>query len=244
MVYLYSSLNKSYIKIKFIVGDDRMQTAIKIDTTALFTLSYGIFILGAENNGAKNACIINTCQQVGSEPMTVSISVLKTNLTHYMVDASKKFTVSVLGKEASLEQIKHFGFNSGRDINKFIGITYETDEWGTPVIKEGAIATMSCRVTGQVDLGSHTLFIGEVMSAQKVGTSEPMTYAFYRDLKAGKVKVDINRGEQHLEKVEEEAQYQCTVCHHIYDGEVPFEELPDDYVCPVCGKPKSVFQKI
>lgn len=214
-----------------------------MDQTALFTLSYGVYILGAENNGAKNACIINTCTQVASEPLKVSVSVLKTNLTHYMVDASKKFSVSVLGKQAVLEQIGHFGFNSGREKNKFEGINYQIDALGTPFIEEGAIASISCKVTEQVDLGSHTLFIGEVVDAKKLGNAEPMTYAFYRDLKAGKVKVDSEEMSTSTKAHEEKVQYECSVCHYIYDGEVPFEALPDDYVCPVCGKPKSVFHK-
>ena len=214
-----------------------------MDQTALFTLSYGVFILGTENNGAKNACIINTCQQVASETPEVSISVLKTNLTNYMVGASKKFSISVLGKHATLEQIAHFGFKSGRDKNKFEGITYETDSLGSPVIKEGAIATLSCKVIEAIDLGSHTLFIGEVIEADKVDNEEPMTYAFYRDLKAGKVSYHSEKGDTIIQPEEETVQYECSVCHYIYDGEIPFEELPQDYTCPICGKPKSAFHK-
>lgn len=216
-----------------------------MDQKALFTLSYGVFILAAENNGAKNACIINTCQQIASEPLKVSISVLKSNLTNYMVAASGKFSLSVLGEHVALEQIAHFGFNSGRDKNKFEGITYETDALGTPVIKEGAVAVLSCKVTEQVDLGSHTLFIADVVEAEKVSQHVPMTYAYYRDLKAGKAgpkqTADTISAEP-VEKVADE-QYECSICHYIYDGDVPFDELPEDYVCPVCGQPKSVFLK-
>lgn len=211
-----------------------------MDQTALFTLTYGVFILGAENNGALNACIINTCQQVASDTPKLSISVLKTNLTHYMVEASSKFSISVLGEHATLEQIGHFGFKSGRDGSKFEGISYEKDCLGTPIIKEGAIATLSCKVINSIDLGSHTLFIGEVVSAEKLQAIPPMTYAFYRDLKVGKIK-----GGAAL-KVEENAakHYECSVCHYLYDGDRPFEELEESYVCPVCKQPKSVFHPI
>lgn len=214
-----------------------------MDQTALFTLSYGVYILGTENNGAKNGCIINTCTQVASETPKVSVSVLKTNLTNYMVGASKKFSISVLGKHATLEQIGHFGFNSGRTMNKFQGISYKTDSLGSPVVEEGAIATLSCKVIESIDLGSHTLFIGEVVEATKLSDIEPMTYAFYRDLKAGKVSYNAETAESVAHTKEEKVQYECSVCHYIYDGDVPFEELPDDYVCPICGKPKSVFHR-
>lgn len=215
-----------------------------MDQTALFTLSYGVFILGTENHGAKNACIINTCQQVASDTPKVSISVLKTNLTNYMVGASGKFSISILGKHASLEEIGHFGFNSGRNINKFEGISYETDSLGSPVIKKGAVATLSCKVIEQIDLGSHTLFIGEVVEAAKLEEIEPMTYAFYRDLKAGKVSYEAEKGESKAAEREDKLQYECSVCHYIYDGEIPFEQLPEDYVCPICGQPKSVFHQV
>ena len=213
-----------------------------MDQTALFTLTYGVFILGAEHNGAKNACVINTCTQLTSEPARVSITVLKSNLTHYMVDASKKFSISVLGKHAKLEMIAHFGLQSGRNVSKLENIEYKTDSLGTPVIEEGSIATFSCKIVDQVDLGSHTLFIAEVVEAEKVDTKEPMTYAYYRDLKAGKVKPEDTHQVGQAE-VEEKVQYECAVCHYLYEGEIPFEELPDTYVCPICGKPKSVFFK-
>lgn len=215
-----------------------------MDQAALFTLTYGVFILGAEHNGVKNACIINTCSQLTSEPARVSITVLKSNLTHYMVDASKKFSVSVLGKHTKLETIAHFGLQSGRNVNKLENIEYKTDVLGTPVIEEGSIATFSCKTVDQIDLGSHTLFIGEVVEAEKLGHQEPMTYAYYRDLKAGKVKPEGDQQVEQDDKAQnEQVQYECAVCHYLYEGETPFEELPDTYVCPICGKSKSVFFK-
>lgn len=214
---------------------------VKMDQTALFTLTYGVFILGAANNGAKNACIINTCVQQTAEPARVSVTVLKSNLTHYMVDASKKFSVSVLGKHASLETVAHFGLQSGRKVDKLENFEHHIDTLGTPVIEKDSLATFSCKVAEQVDLGTHTLFIGEVVEATKLVEGEPMTYAYYRDLKAGKVQ-PIGM-EERKPSESAQVQYECAVCHYLYDGEVPFEELPDTYVCPICGKPKSVFFK-
>lgn len=213
-----------------------------MDQTALFTLTYGVFILGANDGSKKNACIINTCTQLTSEPARISITVLKSNLTHDMIDKSNTFSISVLGKHASLDTIARFGFKSGRDTDKLEGIAYEIDSLSNPVIKQDSIAIMSCKVAQKIDLGSHTLFISDVLEAEKIDSHEPITYAYYRDLKAGKITRDeISKVEQ--EKVTGKEVYECSVCHYVYDGELPFEELPNDYVCPVCKKPKEVFSK-
>ncbi|MEG0014633.1 MAG: flavin reductase [Cellulosilyticaceae bacterium] len=207
-----------------------------MDNTALFTIPYGVYILGTELNGKKNACVINTLSQVTQEPVRVSVTVLKTNLTHDMIKQSNKFSVSVLGKHASLDTIARFGFQSGRTVDKLEGFSHEIDSLDNPVITVDSIATMSSRVIESLDLGTHTLFIGEVIEARKLDREEPMTYAYYRDLKTGKV------AGQNLEK-DDESTYQCSVCHYVYDGDMPFEELSDNYVCPLCNQPKSAFTK-
>lgn len=217
-----------------------------MDNTALFTIPYGVYILGTELNGKKNACVINTLSQVTQEPVRVSVTVLKTNLTHDMIKQSNKFSVSVLGKHASLDTIARFGFQSGRTVDKLEGFPCEIDSLGNPVITTDSIATMSCRVVESLDLGTHTLFIGEVIEARNLDREEPMTYAYYRDLKTGKVtRENIEEDKSQEDKIEEsnEATYQCSVCHYVYDGDIPFEELPDDYVCLLCNQPKSAFAK-
>lgn len=212
-----------------------------MDNTALFTIPYGVYILGTELNGQKNACVINTLSQVTQEPVRVSVTVLKTNLTHDMIQQSHKFSVSVLGKHASLDTIARFGFQSGRTVDKLDGFPYEIDSLGSPVITTDSIATMSCRVVESLDLGTHTLFIGEVLEARNLDREEVMTYAYYRDLKTGKVVRDKVQEIKETELPKEV--YQCSVCHYVYDAETPFEELPDYYVCPLCNQPKSVFVK-
>lgn len=214
-----------------------------MDTTALFNITYGVFILGSEQDGKRNACVINTLAQVTQEPVRVSITVLKTNLTHDMIKASNKFSVSILGKHASLDTIARFGFQSGRNVDKLEGFPYEVDSLGNPVITTDSIATMSCKVTELVDMETHTLFIGEVVEAKNLDREEPMTYAYYRDLKTGKVTRDVVQAEQKVDAKVQEAAYQCSVCHYVYDGDTPFEELPEDYLCPLCNQPKSAFVK-
>lgn len=212
-----------------------------MDETALFTLSYGVFILTTEVNGKKNGCVINTLSQVTQEPIMVSITVLKQNLTHDLVKESNKFAVSVLGKKSSLDIIKHFGYGSGRDIDKFENMEYVEDSLKNPVVKKEAIATMSCKVVKTIDFPTHTMFIAEVVEAEKLKNEEPMTYAYYRDLKSGKA---IQNSDTDNSNEEVKPIYQCKVCHYIYEGDIPFEELPDDYVCPICHEPKSAFIRI
>lgn len=214
-----------------------------MDSTALFTITYGLYLLGAESQGKGNVCVINTLNQVTQDPMKVSITVLKSNLTHDMVDESKKFSVSVVSKYASLDTVAQFGFQSGRDVDKLADFPFEKDSLGTPVIEKDCIATMSCKVIDQVDLGTHTLFIADVVEARNIVKEEPMTYAFYRDLKMGKVSNEKVEVEGAQEQKEDKATYQCSICHYVYDGDVPFEELPEDYVCPLCNQPKSAFAK-
>lgn len=218
-----------------------------MDKTALFTITYGVYILGVATNERYNACVINTLSQVTQTPERVSVTVLKSNLTHDMVQESKQFSVSVLGKHAELDMIARFGFQSGREVDKLVDFPYHVDTLDNPVIEVGAVATMSCKVINEIDLGTHTLFIGDVVEARNLDKEEPMTYAYYRDLKMGKVTQTSEDKTLANEKVEESVAnketYQCSVCHYVYDGETPFEELPDDYKCPLCNQPKSVFVK-
>lgn len=207
-----------------------------MDKTALFKLTYGVFILGTEFEGKINACIVNTVSQVTTDPIRVSVNVLKTNYTSELINNSQKFSVSILSKNASIDTIARFGYVSGRDTDKFKDFEYELDSEGCPIVKEGSNAVLSCKVINTLDLDTHYMFIGEVTDSKKLNDEESMTYVDYRNIKSGN---SISS-----EKKESKVQYECSVCHYIYDGDIPFEELPDDYVCPICGQPKSVFHQI
>ncbi len=217
-----------------------------MDPSALFTISYGLYILCAEHDGRKNGCVINTLSQVTEEPLTVSIIVMKKNLTHDFVKASGRFSISVLGKHVPMELIKRFGFQSGRDVDKFKDFECSKFDTGDVLIRCGCIAALSCKVINAVDFPTHTVFYARVEDATKLENDKPMTYELYRDLKTGKVKPD----EEESDKVplpagepEKKEYWQCSVCHYVYDGDIPFEDLPDDYICPLCGQPKAVFEK-
>ncbi len=205
-----------------------------MDKTAMFSLTYGLFVAGVECDGKKNACIINTAVQATSDPVRMHVTMMKANLTTQMIRKKWSLTVSVMSLECPLDLIGSFGMRSGRECDKFEGIEYKTDINGNPYLEKDAIAYMSLNVSSVIDLGSHYLFICDVAEAERFGKKQPMTYADYRNLKTGGT--ILAKDEQQPKK-----RYVCSVCHYVYDGEIPFEQLPDDWKCPVCNQPKSVF---
>ena len=150
-----------------------------MDRKALYKLSYGLFVLTAREDGKDNGCIINTAIQAASEPNQLSICVNKANYTHDMIQRTGKFTVSVLSQKAQFELFKHFGFQSGRDTNKFEA--FEQCARGTNgiyYITEGTNAYISVTVTKTEDLGSHTMFIGEITDMEVLSNVPSVAYAY------------------------------------------------------------------
>lgn len=208
-----------------------------MDETAMFTITYGLFLAGVEEGGKKNACVINTAIQATVDPNRMTVTMMKDNLTTQMIKRKGSLTVSVLSIHCPLDIIRLFGMRSGRDCDKFDGIEYKSDVNGNPYLEKNTVAYMSLNVSSILDLGTHYLFICDVVEAEKTEKGKPMTYTDYRALKSG----------QAVDKPAEKAakkSYVCSVCHYVYDGDIPFEELPDDYVCPVCGQPKSAFKVV
>ncbi|MFC2003591.1 rubredoxin [Chloroflexota bacterium] len=234
-----------------------------MDLKALFKLSYGVYVVTSKRNDSINGQIANTVFQVTSEPPTVAVSINKNNLTHEFIKESRVFAAAVLCEETPLIFIGQFGFKSGRDTNKFEGINYKTGETGAPVVLDNAVSYLEARVMKEMDVGTHSIFVGEVVNADMVGEHKIcMTYENYHLIKGGKTP---NTAATYIEekKVEETpkevpsrmAKYKCTICGYIYDLEkgdpgssikpgTRFEKLPDDWVCPICGAAKSDFEKI
>ena len=189
---------------------------------AMYKLSYGLFVLTAKEGKKDNGCIINTAIQAASVPNQLSICINKANATHDMIVNTGKFTVSVISQAADFELFKRFGFQSGRDVDKFEG--YEAcrrSENGIYYVTEGTNAYISAKVDHMVDLGSHTMFIGEItdMDVLSKDPSKP----------------------EAVEKTENgQTVWRCKICGYEYVGEV----LPEDYVCPICKHPASDFEKI
>jgi len=226
-----------------------------MNVKALYKLSYGLYVVCSRKGKRVNGQIANTVFQITSEPPTIAVSINKQNLTHEFIMKSKVFTASVISQDAPLSFVGHFGFKSGRDIDKFEGINYELGETKAPLVLDHTLAYLEAKVIQDVDVGTHTIFIGELVGAENIKEGEPMTYAYYHQVKRGttpKTAPGYIEGKREVVKAEK---YRCTVCGYIYDPELgdpdggikpgaPFEEISDDWVCPVCGASKSQFEKI
>ena len=234
-----------------------------MDLKALFKLSYGVYVVTSKKDNRINGQIANTVFQVTSEPPTVAVSINKNNLTHNFIKESRVFAASVLCEETSLTFIGRFGFKSGRDTDKFEGIHYKIGETGAPIVLDNAVSYLEARVTKQMDVGTHTIFVGEVANADVVAEHKVcMTYDYYHQIKGGKTPkaaatyLDENKTEEKpKEAVGKMAKYRCTVCGYIYEPEMgdpdggikpgtAFEDIPDDWVCPICGAAKDQFEKV
>lgn len=190
-----------------------------MDKKAFYKLTYGLFLLTAREEGRDNGCIINTAIQVANDPARISIAVLKGNYTHDMILRTGIFTVSSLSTAAEFALFQRFGMQSGREVDKFDGFAdVERGENGLYYLTKGANMTMSAKVTEQVDLGSHTLFIAEVTDAVVLNEEPSCTYAYYQS--------DIKPKKQ----AEKKKGWVCTVCGYVYEG----DPLPADFICPWC----------
>ncbi|MGQ9545738.1 MAG: flavin reductase family protein [Dehalococcoidia bacterium] len=152
---------------------------------ALYSLSYGLYVIGSRKGDRFNGQIANTVFQVTSEPPTIAVCINKQNLTHEFISQSKALTASMLSKDTPLSFIGHFGFKSGRDVDKLKDVNYKLGETKAPIILDHSVAYLEARVIDQVDVGTHTIFIGEVVGADVLSEREPMTYAYYHQVKRG-----------------------------------------------------------
>jgi len=228
----------------------------EMNLKALYKLGYGLYVVSSIKGKRLNGQIANTVFQITSEPPTIAVSINKNNLTHEFIKESKVLAVSVLSQDTPLSFIGHFGFKSGRDIDKLSGINYKIGETGAPVVTDNTLAYLEARVDKEVDVGTHTIFIGKLVGAEVIKEGEPMTYAYYHQVKRGTTpKTAPSYIEEKKEAAAKMAKYKCTVCGYIYDPELgdpdggikpgtPFEQIPDDWVCPVCGAAKSEFEKV
>ena len=223
---------------------------------ALHKISYGLYVVTSGKEGNCNGQIVNTVIQVTSEPATIAVSINKQNFTHGFIRKSGVFVVSILSKNTPLKFIGHFGFRSGRDVDKFEGINYKTGKTGAPIVLDNTVAHIEAKVIKEADAGTHTVFIGEVVDAEILTDEEPMTYAYYHLIKRG---ATPKTAPTYLKEEDKESdkmdKYRCIVCGYIYAPEegdpeagiepgTPFEELPDDWVCPLCGATKDQFEKV
>lgn len=203
-----------------------------MDKKTMYNLSYGLFVLTSAFEGKDSGCIINTAGQVTSEPNRISIAVNKANYTGELVRDSGKFNISILSQEADFDTFRHFGFQSGRTVDKFAGYTEcRRSANGLYYVTAGTNGYISATVEQSIDLGSHMLFIAAVDDMEVLSGVPSATYAYYQS----EIKPKPDRPAASGKTV-----WRCSVCGYVYEG----EELPADFICPLCKHPASDFEKV
>ena len=212
----------------------------------LFKLSYGMYAIGVKDEEKASACIVNTVFQVTNSPNTLAVSMNHQNYSHDCIQKTGLFTVSVLSEDTSGAVIGALGFASGRNTDKLANVRHRILEEGLPVIKENICCWYLCKVITTAETPTHTLFIGEIIAGSDKAVGNPMTYDYYHRVIKGTAPKNAPTY-QNISRKDEDLggnTWICTVCGYEYKGaDVPFEELPDDWVCPICGMPKSAFKR-
>ncbi len=200
---------------------------------SVFKISYGLYVLTASEGGKDNGCIINTLVQLTGSPMQIAITVNKSNLTHDMIKNTGKFNVSVIDQTADFGIFRHFGFQSGRTVSKFgtpesYKFVPHYSENGLLYVKSGTNAFMSGKVVKEIDLGTHTMFIAEMTDGDVLSDASSMTYEYYHQ--------NVKPAPQTSGK----SGWVCKICGFVYEG----ENLPEDFVCPICKHGAVDFERI
>lgn len=227
-----------------------------MDPNVLHNIGYGMYVVSSNKGDLLNGQIANTLFQITSEPITVAVSINKKNLTHEYIESSGRFSVSVISEDAPLGFVGKFGFKSGRTEDKFKDTKFIKLGSGCPVVLDNALCYLEAEVINRFDCGTHTLFLGKMTDSKILKTGRPMTYDYYHQVKRGttpetaptfiKSETAAKKNKPLMQK------YICTVCNYVYDPSVgdvdggiqpgtAFEDIPDSWVCPVCGAKKSEF---
>lgn len=199
-----------------------------MDTKALFKIGYGLYVLTAQDE-KDNGCIINTVMQVTSNPLQVAIALNKKNYTNEMIQKTRKFNLSILSEKADFSIYEHFGYKSGRDTDKFATFCdVKRSPNGLLYITKGTNAYMSAYVQHEMDLGTHSLFIGQLVASENLNDDKSATYDYYQNSVKPKPENTMKKG------------WRCKICGYIYEG----ENLPADYICPICKHGAVDFEKL
>lgn len=212
---------------------------------AFRSMSYGVYIISTLDGERPTGCVANSAMQITSEPATIAVSINHDNYTNGCIEKTGKFAISILSEQSEPSLIGTFGFQSGKDVNKFDGVEAVEKE-GISVVAD-ACAYVVCKVIDKMETTTHTVFLGEVIDADVLKQEDAMTYAYYHKVVKGKSPKNAPTyiAEEEVKAEETKAEkWVCGICGYVYDGEVPFEELPDDFTCPWCKQPKSMFKKV
>ncbi len=208
-----------------------------MNNNILRDLSYGVYLIGSKKDGKEVGCIANSVMQITSNPAKIAISINIDNYTNSAISETNEFVCSILPENIDNRVIGIFGFKSSKDTDKYREIKYTIKD-NYPIV-DGAIGYIKCRVVDKLQVDSHTIFIGEVIATDKLISAEPMTYAYYQNIKKGKSPV---KAPTYIEERPElgRRKYICTVCGYVYEA----DELPDDFKCPICGVDKKLFKEV
>lgn len=200
-----------------------------MNNKVLHHITCGLYMLSSKSGEKTGGCIINTAMQVTSTPLRMTVTVNKANYTHDLIQQSGVFALSLLDQSAPFGLFQHFGFQSGRDVDKFSGLSVQTDLHGVPYLTWSACGYISCKVVSALDLGTHTQFLADVVDGDLLSQTAAVSYDYYQsNIKPKPEKTSAAKG------------WRCTICGYIYEG----EELPADYICPLCKHGPEAFERI
>ncbi len=213
--------------------------------TILNNISYGVYALGVKDGSKASACIVNTVMQVANtQPPLVAVSIHRDSYSYRCIEKSGIFTVSVLSEATPGTVIGALGFNSGENTDKLDNIRHKVLVEGVPVIKENTCCWFLCKVINKVETGTQAMYVAEIVAGSEESVGKPMTYEYYRHVLKGsspKLSPTYIAPEKTFDKHTGES-FVCSVCGYVYsDRSFGFEELPNDWLCPVCKMPKRVF---
>ena len=205
-----------------------------IEKEAMYKITYGLFMLTTKDENKQNGCIVNTVAMLTDNPKRITVFVNKANYSEQLLRKNGVFNVSVLTESTPFDVFKQFGFQSGKDVEKFAGKSYPTTENGFYYLPEYANAVMSAKVIDAHDYGTHTLFVAEVTEAKTLSGDKSVTYEYYQTNIKPKPATPAQTAEKATKK------WVCTVCGYVHEG----EELPADFICPWCKHPAEDFKPL
>lgn len=213
-----------------------------MDRKVLRNLSYGVYVVTSKKDDKKVGCIANSIMQITSNPATITISINHDNYTNSIIKETNKFAISILKENSDTRIIGEFGFKTSKDVDKFENIDYK-EVLDIPVINDSC-GFVICNVKDIMETETHTVFLGEVVEADDYNEEKPLTYKYYHENLKGTSPKNAPTYEEKVEEVKttekKTRKWKCKVCGYVYEG----EEMPEDFVCPICGEPASEFYEI
>ncbi len=213
-----------------------------MNQNAFHKLSYGVYVVSTWDNGRPTGCTANSAMQITASPATIAVSINHNNYTNRCISETGKFAISILAEDSEPSIIGNFGFQSGRETDKFSKVKYSVEDY-MPVVSDSC-AYIVCEVIDKMETATHTVFLGEVKGAEVFGDRDAMTYAYYHKVIKGKSPKNaptyIPDEEETKGEDGEVRRFKCEVCGYIYEG----DELPADFKCPVCGMGTDKFREI